>query len=163
MILKSFPGAVLSAPPPLAKANTPPANAPETGASVAQVHGSLYRSMLRRNVLALNENMHDRDLTVPVPAGHNKVFVHQRWSAMLAKLRAYWQTGQTGWLAVIKSTSLAYTTSTRFSFNCRAQSWRLRRNRLLNSGCCSLINRVFKEQSADFACGADPANSPGLP
>ena len=64
--------------------------------------------MLRRNVLALNENMHDRDLTAPVPTDHNKVFVHQRWSAMLAKLRAYWQTGQTGW-GLVKNPPLWHT------------------------------------------------------
>lgn len=102
--------------------------------------------MLRRNVLALNENMHDRDLTVPVPAGHNKVlFISDGLQCLQSCAPIGKQAKQVG--AREKSTSLAYTTSTRFSFNCRAQSWRLRRNRLLNSGCCSLINRASRSRA----------------
>ncbi len=59
---------------------------------------------------------HARGLTVPVPAGHSKVFVHHDGLQCLQSCAPIGkQAKQVG--AREKSTSLAYTTSTRFSFN----------------------------------------------
>ncbi len=52
----------------------------------------------------------------------------------------------------------AETTSIFCSLNCREQSWRLRRNRLVKQRLLFWISRALQQQRAHFPSGADPAH-----